>query len=395
MYNQTAAGQHVRVGNWFEELKLKEDTGIRYFAPQQDRTKSYLTKDRCITHTERLEPKDYKSTTHETIIPPQSRPEYEWSKRKVGPRQQLLQEKLTAMVEAEYNERLIQSTIEANKVDFITESKSKFAREGFQSKGPKLEGSQRLLKAAMTRDDPITIYSHAVKFKGKIDFPSTFVASASNPFAKNAGFTSNYGESFEKPRHLPTVSDYQNLITFRKRLLAHVQAVANNLPGQSIREVLGCFWRKASNDLADAMFSNDMVSILQNEFRFNVLENEIKSIVSAFGTDDDEGLISLPDISKFLRSSLSGRRLNLVAYVYDFLKDDTDDRQISLSAMKLRYNGQISSLVNDLKSIHEAMGNTEDSLNVDDFFDYYTDISAECDSDDIFEDLISSAWKLV
>ena len=43
-YNQTSKSQHVRIGNWFEELKLKEDTGERYFPPQQDKKSTLLSK---------------------------------------------------------------------------------------------------------------------------------------------------------------------------------------------------------------------------------------------------------------------------------------------------------------------------------------------------------------
>jgi hypothetical protein len=75
-YNQTGRGQ-VRVGNWLEELKLKEDTGIRFYADPSKKESSLLTKSRCIEHSARTDPKEYVSISHSTLRNPKADSSYQ------------------------------------------------------------------------------------------------------------------------------------------------------------------------------------------------------------------------------------------------------------------------------------------------------------------------------
>eukprot|EP01035_Chromulina_nebulosa_P019342 gene19342-25207_t len=215
-YNQPTSGQHVRIGNWFEELKLKEETGYRFQPPQTDKSFGLLTKDRCITHTEQLNPRDYKSTVQSTITPPQAHDQYKWMQTKIGPREKLLAKQRKDTVDKQFEYETTKFNEESRIVDYTSDYKA-----NFKSSTP-LNNKTFEIKKLTTKvgnyitDTPITIYSDAViNDKSSFHFPATFVGST-NPFGRHSGFSADYarhtlvskrGESFEHPYPLPTIKD--------------------------------------------------------------------------------------------------------------------------------------------------------------------------------------------
>ena len=68
-YNKNELDQ-IRLGNWQEELALKETTGVNRGPKPGDSQFRGSYAQRVIEHTERTEPKDYESTAHGTHIHP-------------------------------------------------------------------------------------------------------------------------------------------------------------------------------------------------------------------------------------------------------------------------------------------------------------------------------------
>lgn len=190
-YNTSTNGQSVRIGNWFEELKLKQETGIRFYPSPKDRETSLLTKARCITHTDQVLAKDYTTITRTTVIDPKTHPEYGNYKPKVGPRQQRLENTLKQMVEDEIEKKAAQDFQESRKFGYSTLSQESFTKENFT---PTLKVNDATMRfptrnANYSTDTAVTYYSHAVSDpNGKVSFPTTFVGSI-NPFRKNGCFS--------------------------------------------------------------------------------------------------------------------------------------------------------------------------------------------------------------
>ncbi len=240
-YNTAVNGQSVRIGNWFEEQRLKEETGVRYYPSPNDRASALLTKSRCITHTDQILPKDYTTVTRSTVIDPKTHPEYGNYKPKLGPRQQRLESSLKQMVEEEVEKKATQEFKESRKFAYGTLTHESFSKDNFV---PTLRLNDRTIRhptknASYSTDTAVTVYSHALNDpSARLTFPTTFVGSI-NPFRKNGFFSADIEkhalarrtETYERPKPLPTVLEFKTLTYLRTRMI--------NRAGQILKEAYG------------------------------------------------------------------------------------------------------------------------------------------------------------
>lgn len=388
-YNQPTSGQHVRIGNWFEELQLQADTGSRYFPPLKDQKSTLKTKDRCITHSEQVKPKDYKTTIQDTLVAPQSRPEYQWSLQKRGPRSVLRDQALSESVDKEFAEKAYRETIISNQMDLETESRLKYVREGFQNDSILRNGSSRPLKNYLSDDKPITIYSDSLSKGGKFTFPTTFMPNTTQPFARSSAFSSSLGETYEKPRPYPTSDDFKAISNFRRRLIRRVQEYVENI-GQSTRRIVDSIL-KSCYTLETIPF--DQFPSLFSKFGFKPTTDELRSIKLCFSDDEESGII-IQRLVAFIRGKLYGRRLELVNMIASKLSLDD---QVNYRTIELQYQRDCKSFIEDLKEIRQMAGlfdQADDMISIDEIIDYYTDVSAEVENDNDFENFLVNSWSL-
>jgi hypothetical protein len=122
----------VREGNWQEELVLKQTTGCRFYPSPQDRTNSLLTTVRCISHTDQMLPKDYKSTLQTDIQDPTKHKDYALMVRKdIGPRKMRMDQAIRAQVESEFAEKNAAAYTQSRQVDYTTTMGRSLERPGF------------------------------------------------------------------------------------------------------------------------------------------------------------------------------------------------------------------------------------------------------------------------
>ncbi|RYG62424.1 hypothetical protein EON64_17870, partial [archaeon] len=244
-YNQSANGQSVRIGNWFEELKLKEDTGIRYYAPPKAQKSLNLTQQRCIDHTERLEPKNYNTITRETLIDPRNHPTASQVRSTVGPRQRRLEATIKDEVEYEIRQKEAAEYKESRLVDYSTTGRASFTRSGFKESLRLDDPGARVntRTSSYATDSAITIYSHALKNTNeRVHFPATFVGST-NPFSRHNAFSADIAndvlarrtETYERPRTLPTLKEFKYLKTLREKLLKESRGIVGERRGVAMR----------------------------------------------------------------------------------------------------------------------------------------------------------------
>lgn len=419
-YNQSEKGQQVRVGNWFEELKLKEETGIRFAPNPTDRSTSLMTTGRCITHSEQTFAKDYKSVTQESISLPQSHPEYKWSKiLGSGPRQKMLQQQLEMKVQNEFEATKLRETAAALVVDYTSETKRNFTIRGFT---PLLTDKESFPLIQMPgikfpKDSPISFYSDSIKRGDKLSFATTAVVTE-NPFRKNGSFSTvmskhpfdRRGESNERPKPLPNVNQYNKVANFRINLIGHAKKFLGSeiSPGKAVREIIRALWLNPENSGVAKIGVSKLADILHTYFSFPLNFDEMKALCAAFdaGVDDD---ILLIDLSNFLRRIGNPKRMDLIHSAFYVVTDDvlggawTTESQIREKYMLGDVDDFIANL-NDIRGYAQTLGTAPKcrgqtpknsaEFSINDFFDYYFDYSAEVDDDDDFENIVNSSWGL-
>lgn len=120
-------------GNWLEELALEASTGIRYYPSPQKKDGSLMTQSRVISHTDHLNPKDYKSTMTLTITDPNTHLEHITQKdRPLGPRSKMMEERIRAKVEEEFNHKNEKIIKESKEGTYITSTTSAHGVPGFK-----------------------------------------------------------------------------------------------------------------------------------------------------------------------------------------------------------------------------------------------------------------------
>ena len=117
----------VKLGNWFEEDALEAATGCRYYPDPKDKVKASLsTNARTIIHSERMEPREYKSTQQMQIIDPSKHPDHIKAGSKAGPRQKMLEERMKKQIEEESQAEQTRQHADSRKIDYVSLAKDSF-----------------------------------------------------------------------------------------------------------------------------------------------------------------------------------------------------------------------------------------------------------------------------
>jgi hypothetical protein len=412
-YNLSTKGENVRIGNWFEEIRLKEDTGIRFYPGPKDKKGSLLTQSRCITHTEHTKPKDYSSNTRDTIIDPRSHSDYRASQSSLGPRARRLENDIRREIDEEHKAKEKDDFTETRRINYSTASKESF---GISSFVPSLKENDPNLRiptktSNYSTDPAVTYYSHSVNTSGShINFPATFVGST-NPFKKSAAFSADIRrenvakrtETNERPKPLPTLLEFRTMNDFRGRLVKAAQRIVGGVheghtDGRSIRYVIDFLWSSQTD--SEVVDLRTLQNCLASTFvDFAMSYSEENAIVCAFDTRSN-GNLSLPELTNLVRRTPSPRRLELIDMFYCSL-DAANSGVVSVSsvpssflvAAKRSQQSSASVFVNTLSLATGSNNGTNSTFTVEEFFDYYIDLSAEVvENDGLFESILVDTW---
>eukprot|EP01039_Chlorochromonas_danica_P000024 gene22-27_t len=405
-YNQTTNGQSVRIGNWFEELKLKEDTGVRYYPPPSAKSSSLLTKARCIEHSDRIDAKQYTTVTRDTLKDPRQHPQFTNRANACGPKQRLLENSIRAEIEAEIKRKAEAEYKESRVVDYTTTGKQWYAREGFRASLRENDPTVRVQtsNSSYSTDTAITYYSHALKNPNeRVSFPATFVGSV-NPFSRHNAFSVDIArdtlarrtESNERPRPVPTLTEFKALQAFRGRILAIAKTMTIPTPGAAMRTVVGILCSLQSELIPLEQFSN----YISEQFSTQVTSAEEKAFVSAYDYHSN-GTLYLPEIIMFFRPTPVRRRAELIEHFFSLMPspqridEDDEHSEVIVTSDVVRNQLKYSSLPQDSPARSDVAAFLDfvgDQFTSQAFHEYCTDISAEIEDDYAFEDYLKSTW---
>lgn len=296
-----------RAGNWFEENALETYTGVSKF-DITDKKMGTLTKNRCIEHTERTDPKDYKSVQAECIQNPRLLPDFKLLQDKVGPRTAMLEASMRKTVETQFSETQAAAYTANRKVEHTSEYNRSYCARG--------DGESKDLPANYSptsnyaMDNSITFYQDSVN-RGTVGFPTTF-ATTSNPFKRSSAFscdsrlepTVDRTESNERPRPVPTVIEFKIIRDFRDKLInANVGEGQSSTDVEVIGPIIDFMWNLLTDETSIIVPLEDWCAAVESTYGVAPTKQETYALLSAFDCYDRKA-IAIPDFTDFLGAAV-------------------------------------------------------------------------------------------
>jgi hypothetical protein len=396
----------VHKGNWQEELVLERETGVRFYPDPTDRSTSLLTNSRCIIHSEREHPKDYKSAQHRTYTDLKLHKDYISSDGK-GPRQRLIEDRLKQQVVDEVQKKKDDDYAEKFQPRYATENTSHYTRGGFST----TEIGARTKRfpthhANYATDEAITFYTHAVKTTGDANFPCTAMPSGQNIFAKNAAFSTDIrnpyprcAETHERPLHPSRVNQFRVLQDLRQRMVEHVAPSVSSIPGSAVRRIVAVLDYIGQ---ADPVVSFDaFVAGIDDHLVFQFSPAERKAIEVEFDADC-RGVLSCAEFLLLIRPTMTPRRLELVDIAFRICdsqgvgaasKEDISNCLNVVCTLDFFPDG-ISSEEFETMFYDSMFGTGNATIGFDDFIEFFNNMATEFgDDEEKFESIIRAMFN--
>lgn len=170
------------------------------------------------------------------------------------------------------------------------------------------------------------------------------------------------------------------------------QRSANGLRG--LRRMFKVMDRNGNGSLSPVEFKYAM-----RDYGLKLSEIEVTQIVKYFDTNKD-GAISFDEFLRAIRGDLNERRLNMVHQAYRVLDKDGSG-QVTLEDIRIAYDVSFhpdfqsgrktrDEILSDFMQVWETH-KRDHIVTIEEFEDYYKDISASIDNDDYFELMIRNA----
>jgi Ca2+-binding EF-hand superfamily protein len=384
----------VHKGNWQEELVLERETGIRFYPDPRDKKTSLMTTARCITHSERMEPKEYASTQNTTYKIPTEHKDFISTDGK-GPRQRAIEAKLRKQVMDETQSKLEADYKAKMQPRFVTEAMSCYQREDFSTKELANEGRIQTFTTNYSTEEPVTFYSHAVKSR-TVNFPTTFMPSGQRLFSKNSSFTADIkssrgyvraAETHERPLPPSRAAEYSLLQNLRNRIIELDGQQTSSMPGARVQKIVAQLDAMGSENPIIAF--DAFVTGLASSLNITFSDDEIKAIQQEFDAEC-QGCISCAEFLLLIRPSMSPRRLELIDIAFTVC-DDSSNGTVS--------KANVSSIVNPPSEEFGAWFMTScfgdgNECTFDDFVEFFSNVSCETAEEGDFEGLVKNMFNL-
>jgi len=285
-------------------------------------------------------------------------------------------------------------------------------------KQPDNEIWQKVPKGDYTQTQPVTIYTQALENKTQYMSGATGV----NAFARTSGFTQPINQTrsavgfegnvdYEREKKniefmrttghdLNAGNPYQNkeleMENF-ENIKARVIEVCKQRSGNGIRGLRVMFKQMDNNrngSLDPVEFKYGM-----RDYGIDITEKELTAILKHFDTNRD-GKLSFDEFLRAISGDLNQRRLDMVHQAYAVLDKDGSGL-VTIADIEIAYDvSQHPDFQSGRKSAQEVLlefmsvwetRKRDGIVTVEEFEDYYKDMSASIDSDDYFELMIRNA----
>ena len=159
---------------------------------------------------------------------------------------------------------------------------------------------------------------------------------------------------------------------------------------------------KAMDDRGDHKLDVDDFRWGLIDYGITVAKDEAQQILKHMDTNND-GTVDFDEFLRFLRGDLNDFRKNLIEQAYDKL-DVNKDGQVKLDDIAQIYDASQHPDVLEGKKTEDDVfmefmdkWDTQEKdgiVTLDEFFDYFKDVSASIDSDEYFEVMMKNSWNI-
>jgi len=421
-YNKNGSG--ARVGNWVEELALKDATGsTRYEDFRGQKGKMSTTSDRVVSHSDQQLAKDYRGTSKTDR--PHLNKEFK-AQDSMGPRARRRMEQMAAQAKA-FEEQPPETEPtdyrSSNACAFVDYGHVPIARVPRGRGGDKLrtgdaldvdqralgktkkqldeEDDQRINSNNFKKSQPISIYSEMIKSGQNVRGTA---AGGNNPFGRSSAFTNDITDptkrhagaadfgGTEPVRLGPNLTQKAAFDMVKAKIL---ERGANGIKG--VARTMRIMDDNGNKKLSLEEFGEGL-----RDYGLAVDDKTVESCFRAFDTDGN-GYISFDEFLTGLRGDMNKRRTGLVNLAYNVL-DVTGDGVVKYEDIEQAYNtDQCAEVLAGIKTKEEVLReffNQWDTQSRDgvvtrgEFIEYYRNTSASIDDDDYFELMIRNAWHI-
>ena len=356
----------------------------------------------------KVDPKDYASTLRSSYINPVETREYQISKLSdSGPREARFNKDLSTRVEENFKKKQGDDYEESRKVEYLSDAHRCYVKENFTpSLNEKPNGRVKTHATDYSTDMPITYYSATLLgdcSSKSIGFPVTFINSV-NPFRKNSAFSADARaepaarkcETNEKPTRSLSFGEFRVMSVLKKRLITHVQGLLNErgifTKGLAVLHVANILWSVADRVNAEKAPIDLIREALRAEFGFEINDAESRSTLAAFDHFAD-GDVNIPDLITLIKGHMNNRRMELVGVLYNALLafggGDVTSDVISKNFISGPRTGDVQYLLNAMS----YSGSSNATFTLEDFIDFYQNVSGELEDNEEFNSHMRSCWR--
>jgi len=255
-------------------------------------------------------------------------------------------------------------------------------------------------------DVPVTLYTQR---RGESVYSGT-AAQGANPFARNSHFTNDIRDGREphataiddiskvphgiKPAATVAIGAELSIDVALRRFKARLADRAGVNGVRAMRHMLDRYDTSGDGQLSAAEFSAAM-----RDLRVDVTSREVAELVAYFDTDNS-GRISLAELHAGLRPPIPDARLALVRRAFA-RADRGNDGAVTLDDLVQVLRGlngggaPTSAQMDNVKMVLAGLDSVPDGrVTLQEFVDYYADVSSMIPDDGEFEALMANCWKL-
>ena len=161
---------------------------------------------------------------------------------------------------------------------------------------------------------------------------------------------------------------------------------------------------KIMDDSGDRRLSRSELKYGLRDFGIDLSASQMDRVMSYFDRNGD-GTVSFDEFLRGLAPPLSAHRLKFVHQAFDVL-DKSGDGVVTVEDLKMAYDASWHPDVKEgtadpdkvlqkfLDQFEGGNGNGDGMVTIEEFEDYYTNLSASIDDDDYFELMMRNAWHI-
>ena len=209
------------------------------------------------------------------------------------------------------------------------------------------------------------------------------------------------------------INENNNLINEEKELDSEekiLEKIRKKLSSRGIRGItsLAKTFRLMDVDNSQTIDYNEFQTV-SNEFRFDFTENDIQIVFLLFDRNKN-GVIDYDEFIRIIRGEMNDKRKKLVEDIFNYL-DTNNSKSIEIEEIKSKFNAKnhpdvlnkkktedeiLLEFIETFENTYNYLSGTENDgkVTLEEFMEYYENISLSIDDDNYFELLLNNTWRI-